>query len=220
MSDKKSFGYLGNTFQIQLLNNIILYKDFSNSILEVIDPHYFDNQYFRIICQMIKEYYSKYEHTPTFDTLEQLTKSEISSPMAQKSVLDTLQQVKDVSDEGSIFVQEKSLKFCKQQELQKVITKAQSIIDKGEVDIEEGCLTWPLLFIHIKRPTEIKVRFYKNDGETQIEMVMDGIDARCFLHEYDHLQGTNFIDIVSDFKLRRAMEKRDKRFKKLERRVK
>ena len=55
MSDKKNFGYLGNTFQIQLLNNIILYKDFSNSILEVIDPHYFDNQYFRIICQMVKE---------------------------------------------------------------------------------------------------------------------------------------------------------------------
>ena len=134
MSDKKNFGYLGNTFQIQLLNNIILYKDFSNSILEVIDPHYFDNQYFRIICQMIKEYYSKYEHTPTFDTLEQLTKSEITSPMAQKSVLDTLDQVKNVSDDGSQFVQEKSLKFCKQQELQKVMTKAQSIIDKGDFE--------------------------------------------------------------------------------------
>ena len=134
MSDKKNFGYLGNTFQIQLLNNIILYKDFSNSILEVIDPHYFDNQYFRIICQMIKEFYSKYEHTPTFDTIEQLTKSEITSPMAQKSVLDTLQQVKDVSDDASLFVQEKSLKFCKQQELQKVMTKAQSIIDKGDFE--------------------------------------------------------------------------------------
>ena len=134
MSDKKNFGYLGNTFQIQLLNNIITYKDFSNSIIEVIDPHYFDNQYFKIICQMIKEYYSKYEHTPTFDTLEQLTKSEISSPMAQKSVLDTLDQVKNVSDEGSIFVQEKALKFCKQQELQKVMTKAQSIIDKGDFE--------------------------------------------------------------------------------------
>jgi peptide deformylase len=100
------------------------------------------------------------------------------------------------------------------------VYKPEILETKGEVDIEEGCLTWPLLFIHIKRPAEIKVRFYKNDGETQIEMVMDGIDARCFLHEYDHLQGTNFIDIVSDFKLRRAMEKRDKRFKKLERRVK
>jgi peptide deformylase len=100
------------------------------------------------------------------------------------------------------------------------VYKPEILETEGEVDIEEGCLTWPLLFIHIKRPAEIKVRFYKNDGETQIEMLMDGIDARCFLHEYDHLQGTNFIDIVSDFKLRRAMEKRDKRFKKLERRVK
>jgi replicative DNA helicase len=134
MSDKKNFGYLGNTFQNQLINNIIVYKDFSNSIIEVIDPHYFDNQYFRIICQMIKEYYSKYEHTPTFDTLEQLTKSEISSPMAQKSILDTLDQVRNVSDEGSVYVQEKALKFCKQQELQKVMTKAQSIIDKGDFE--------------------------------------------------------------------------------------
>jgi replicative DNA helicase len=134
MSDKKNFGYLGNTFQIQLLNNIVTYKDFANSIIEVIDPHYFDNQYFRIICQMIKEYYTKYEHTPTFNTLEQLTKSEISSPMAQKSILDTLEQVKNVADEGSIFVQEKSLKFCKQQELQKVMVKTQSIIDKGDFE--------------------------------------------------------------------------------------
>ena len=134
MSDKKNFGYLGNTFQIQLLNNIVTYKDFANSIIEVIDPHYFDNQYFRIICQMISEYYTKYEHTPTFNTLEQLTKSEISSPMAQKSILDMLEQVKNVDDEGSIFVQEKALKFCKQQELQKVMVKTQSIIDKGDFE--------------------------------------------------------------------------------------
>jgi len=134
MSDKKNFGYLGNTFQIQLLNNIVTYKTFANSIIEVIDPHYFDNQYFKIICQMIREYYTKYDHTPTFDTLEQLTKSEISSPMAQKSVLDTIEQVRNVSDEGSTFVQEKSLKFCKQQELQKVMIKTQSIIDKGDFE--------------------------------------------------------------------------------------
>jgi replicative DNA helicase len=134
MSDKKNFGYLGNTFQIQLLNNIILYKDFSNTIIDVIDPHYFDNQYFRLICQMIKEYYTKYEHTPTFDTLEQLAKSEITSPMAQKSVLDMVEQIKSTPDDGYEFVQEKSLKFCKQQELQKVMGKAQKIIDKGDFE--------------------------------------------------------------------------------------
>jgi hypothetical protein len=81
---------------------------------------------------MIKEYYTKYEHTPTFDTLEQLAKSEITSPMAQKSVLDMVEQIKSSSEDGYEFVQEKSLKFCKQQELQKVMGKAQKIIDKGD----------------------------------------------------------------------------------------
>lgn len=134
MSKEKNFGYLGNTFQIQLLNNIVIDKDFANSIVDVIDPKYFDNQYFKIIMQMIKEYYSKYEHTPSFATLEQLTKSEITSPMAQKMVFDMLNEVKESDIEGSSFVQEKSLKFCKQQELQKVMSKAQKIIDKGDFE--------------------------------------------------------------------------------------
>jgi replicative DNA helicase len=134
MSDEKNFGYLGNNFQIQLLNNIILFKEFASSIVDVIDPKYFDNQYFRLVMQMIKEYYVKYEHVPNFETLEQLSKSEISAPMAQKMVLDMIKQIKDAPIEGHLFVQEKSLKFCKQQELQKVMTKAQKIIDKGDFE--------------------------------------------------------------------------------------
>jgi len=134
MSKEKNFGYLGNTFQLQLLNNIILYKDFANSIVDVLEPKYFDNQYFKLIMQMTKEYYQKYEHTPSFSTLEQITKSEVSSPMAQKMVLDMIGQVKDASIEGYQYVQEKSLKFCKQQELQKVMSKAQKIIDKGDFE--------------------------------------------------------------------------------------
>ena len=134
MSKEKNFGYLGNTFQIQLLNNIVLYKDFATSIVDVIEPKYFDNQYFKLIMQVLKEYYQKYEHTPSYNTLEQLIKSEVSSPMAQKMVLDMLEQVKEAPAEGESFVQEKALKFCKQQELQKVMTKAQKIIDKGDFE--------------------------------------------------------------------------------------
>jgi len=134
MSKEKNFGYLGNTFQIQLLNNIVLYKDFAASIVDVIEPKYFDNQYFKLIMQITKEYYQKYEHTPSYNTLEQLVKSEVSSPMAQKMVLDMIDQVKDAPAEGESFVQEKALKFCKQQELQKVMGKAQKIIDKGDFE--------------------------------------------------------------------------------------
>jgi replicative DNA helicase len=128
----KNFDYLGNTFQLQLLNQIILDKDFSSSIMDVIEPIYFDNKYFKIILQMIKEYHKKYESTPNFDTLEQIVKSEISQEMVAKIVLDTLTQVKDAPFEGSTFVQEKALKFCKQQELQKAMDKAQKIITQGD----------------------------------------------------------------------------------------
>jgi len=134
MSTDKNFGYLGNNFQIQLINNIVLYKDFATSIVDVIEPKYFDNQYFKIIMQIIKEYYSTYEHTPSYNTMEQLVKSEISSPMAQKMTLDMVEQIKDAPIEGDTFVQQKALKFCKQQELQKVMGKAQKIIDKGDFE--------------------------------------------------------------------------------------
>ena len=134
MSSEKNFGYLGNTFQIQLINQLILNKEFARAIVDVLDSKYFDNQYFKIITQMIKEYYIKYESVPTFETLDQLTRSEISSDSARKIVLDTLIQIRDVSFEGHQFVIEKALKFCKQQELQKVMTKAQKIIDKGDFE--------------------------------------------------------------------------------------
>ena len=69
MSTDKNFDYLGQTFQLQLLNQIITDKDFAHSIVEVVENNYFENKYYKIIIQMIKEYYSKYEASPNFETL-------------------------------------------------------------------------------------------------------------------------------------------------------
>ena len=134
MATNKNFEYLGNTFQLQLLNQIILDKEFSHSIIDVIENNYFENKYFKIITQMIREYYTKYDHTQSFGTLEQITKSELQQEIASKIVLDTIKKIKDAPIDGVSFVQEKALKFCKQQELQKVMTKAQKIIDGGEFE--------------------------------------------------------------------------------------
>jgi replicative DNA helicase len=130
----KNFDYLGNTFQLQLLNQIIVDKEFAQSIVDVLEPTYFDNKYFRIIVQMVREYYGKYQSTPTFDTLEQITKAEISQELVLKIILDTLKQIQEAPFDGSVFVQEKALKFCKQQELQKAMDKAQKIITQGDFE--------------------------------------------------------------------------------------
>jgi len=134
MATGKNFEYLGQQFQLQLLNQIVVDKDFSHTIIDVIENSYFENKYFKIIIQMVKEYYKKFDHTPSFETLEQITKSELQQEIASKIVLDTIKKIKDAPIDGVGFVQEKALKFCKQQELQKVMTKAQKIIDGGEFE--------------------------------------------------------------------------------------
>ncbi len=96
MASNKNFDYLGSSFQVQLLNQIIVDKDFGRSIIDVIEQQYFENKYFKIIIQMIREYHSKYEHVPTFDTLEQITKAELQQELASKIVLDTITKIKEV----------------------------------------------------------------------------------------------------------------------------
>jgi replicative DNA helicase len=134
MNSGKNFNYLGETFQLQLLNQVIIDKEFARSIIDVIELNYFENKYFKLIIQMVKEYYTKYESSPSFETLNQIAKSEIQQELAAKMVLDTVTKVMEAPLEGSTYVQEKALKFCKQQELQKVMTKAQKIIDGGEFE--------------------------------------------------------------------------------------
>lgn len=73
----------------------------------------------------------------------------------------------------------------------------------------EGCLSYPRLFLDVKRPKSIVAKYFDTKGkECTIELY--DIDARCFLHEYDHLQGITFTDRVSKLKLDRAIKKQKK----------
>lgn len=84
------------------------------------------------------------------------------------------------------------------------------VIEKVSVntaDEPEGCLSFPELFMKVKRPRGIVAKYLDTDGkECTIELY--DIDARCFLHEYDHLQGIEFTDRVSKLRLQRAKKKR------------
>jgi len=139
MSGKNNFGYLGYNFQIKLLNQLIVDKKFASTIIDVIEARYFDNQYFKLIMQMIKEYHDKYNLPPSFDALDQISRIEVTSDMARQNVFDMLSEIKDCPYEDHLWVQEKSLKFCKQQELKKAITKVNKILDDGDFESYDKC---------------------------------------------------------------------------------
>ena len=60
-----------------------------------------------------------------------------------------------------------------------------------EVEMEEGCLSYPELFLKVKRPDKIIVKYEDEDKKTH-KMRLEGLASRVFQHEYDHMEGIDF----------------------------
>ncbi|MCE5345010.1 MAG: peptide deformylase [Bacteroidales bacterium] len=77
------------------------------------------------------------------------------------------------------------------------------IIDRStENEIyKEGCLSLPGIFEDVIRPKKILVRYHDMSFNI-IEKELDGIKARIFQHEFDHLEGILFIDKINPLKLK------------------
>ena len=60
-----------------------------------------------------------------------------------------------------------------------------------EVEMEEGCLSYPELFLKVKRPDKIVVKYEDEDKNTH-KLKLSGLTSRVFQHEYDHMEGIDF----------------------------
>ncbi len=69
---------------------------------------------------------------------------------------------------------------------------------RGKDFMEEGCLSFPDVFLQIKRPKEVEVEALNLQGE-KIRVKARDLAARVFQHEIDHLDGILFIDRISFF---------------------
>ena len=90
----------------------------------------------------------------------------------------------------------------------KIITQSDT-----EIVIDEGCLSYPGLWLKVKRPDGIEVEYEDKNGELQSK-AMFGLECRIFLHEYDHMEGTDFTKKVSKIKLNRAKKRQSKMLKR------
>ena len=81
------------------------------------------------------------------------------------------------------------------------------------VEMDEGCLTYPGLWLKVKRPEGIKVQFEDETGTKQ-EYQLFGLESRIFQHEMDHMEGTNFTQRVSKLRLDMGLRRQKKMHKK------
>ena len=89
------------------------------------------------------------------------------------------------------------------------------VIEKQSIIVEaepEGCLSFPDLWMPVKRAKTILAKWHSIEGRVQREFFSD-FEARCFQHELDHLDGITFNERVSKLVLNMAMKKLRKKNK-------
>ena len=77
----------------------------------------------------------------------------------------------------------------------------------------EGCLSFPKVYMKIRRPKEILAEYYDESLE-QKRTHVKGYGTKVFLHEWDHLHGITFKDRVSNMKWNMALKNAKKLEKK------
>lgn len=83
------------------------------------------------------------------------------------------------------------------------------LVDKSEevIVLDEMCMSFEHLAVPVKRPKKIKVRYFEPNGNVKTE-VFDGMTARYFLHELDHLDGILYTQRANKMHVERAMRKK------------
>nr|MBP3681292.1 peptide deformylase [Clostridia bacterium] len=76
-----------------------------------------------------------------------------------------------------------------------VLINPEIIKEKGEQEVEEGCLSFPNQFAKIIRPAEVTVKALDEDGK-EIKIKAKELLAQAISHEVDHLEGILFVDKI------------------------
>jgi peptide deformylase len=84
---------------------------------------------------------------------------------------------------------------------------------EGKQVLEEGCLSVPDFTAEVERAAGVTVRGRSLDWE-ELEFEAEGLEAACFQHEIDHLDGKLFIDRISRLKRNMYVQRRKKQIRR------
>lgn len=91
----------------------------------------------------------------------------------------------------------------------KVVAKSEDVVRE-----DEGCLSYPGMYLKVARPSWIDVEYLDENGQLH-QQRLTGVTARCFLHELDHMNGVRFVEHVGPVAIRMAQKKVNKMIKQV-----
>ena len=132
MSD--TFNIYGYSFQIKLLACLFKNKTFLQQISDILESSYFESDSNKWIANTVIEYFNEYKSSPTLEVMK-VRVDEVDNEVLKTSIVDTLKDImKNLDAEDMDFVQDETLKFCKNQKLKSAIMESVNLLQRGDYD--------------------------------------------------------------------------------------
>ena len=137
--NKDNLTYLSNDFQYRLLLQIVSDRKFGASILDILEPNYFEDASLKLIAGEIKNAYEKHEAIPDLGSLKSRFADKAVNEVERNYILSQIKRVEEAELNDTLYVQETAMKFCKRQELKRAIKDIDNIITNGSINDYDNC---------------------------------------------------------------------------------
>jgi len=132
MSD--TFQIYGYSFQIKLLAALFKNKSFLQQVSDILESEYFESEANKWIATTIIDYFTEYKSSATLEVMK-VRVDTVDNEVLKVSIVDTLKEImKNLEAEDMTFVQDETIKFCKNQKLKGAIMDSVNLLQAGDYD--------------------------------------------------------------------------------------
>jgi len=132
MSD--TFNIYGYSFQVKLIAALFKNKTFLQQICDILEPTFFESDANKWITTTVIDYFVEYKSSPTLEVMKVRVDS-VDNEVLKTSIVDTLKEiVKNLDADDMEFVQNETIKFCKNQKLKGAIMDSVNLLQAGDYD--------------------------------------------------------------------------------------
>lgn len=137
---KNTLGFLGEDFQKSLVKAFFVDKPFFKDLCPIIDQNAFTEYFLKRVVGNMREFYEKYEHVPSFDTLASVLSSSIRDDIERETTLALLEELKRFQIESIDYIKDQATRFFKQQNIIKTANTILQIAEAGNDNQYEQCV--------------------------------------------------------------------------------
>ena len=136
MEEKANFSRYGKEFQEGLCQLILQDRPFADRIMEVLDLNFLEISYLQIFLKKIIEYRDKYGVHPTYNTMLTIFRTELEeeAEVVQKQVRSYFARIHKSDVDGSDYIKEVSLDFCRKQKLKEAMLESVKLLKSSSYD--------------------------------------------------------------------------------------